>query len=133
VYARLIAVTETSPMRMLTLAAITALAAFPALAADPAAGERVFKTQCGACHSPLAGKNLVGPSLFGIAGRHSGSIEGFRYSAANKSANLTWDDATLDTYLTNPRAMVVGTTMTYVGLKNDAQRADLIAYLGTLK
>lgn len=104
-----------------------------ALAADPAAGERVFKTQCGACHSALPGKNLVGPSLHDIVGRKSGAVEGFRYSAANKAAGLTWDAATLDTYLTNPRATIVGTTMTYVGIKNDTQRADLIAYLATLK
>jgi cytochrome c2 len=118
---------------LIALAMLAALAAAPARAADPAAGERVFKTQCGACHSPLAGKNLVGPSLSGIVGRHSGEVPGFRYSAANKGANLTWDEATLDSYLTNPRAKVPGTTMTYVGLKNDGQRADLIAYLATLK
>ncbi len=120
-------------MRLPALAALAVLAALPAHAADPAAGERVFKAQCGACHSPLAGKNLVGPSLHGIVGRHSGQVDGFRYTAANKNANLTWDEATLDTYLANPRAMIVGTTMTYVGLKNETQRADLIAYLGTLK
>lgn len=120
-------------MRLAVLATLAALAAAPALAADPAAGERVFKTQCGACHSALEGKNLVGPSLHGIVGRHSGQIAGFRYSAANKSADLTWDEATLDVYLTNPRAKIPGTTMTYVGLKNDTQRADLIAYLATLK
>jgi cytochrome c len=120
-------------MRIPTLAALAALATAPAFAADPAAGERIYKAQCGACHSPLAGKNLVGPSLHDIVGRGSGAVAGFRYSAANKNANLTWDDATLDTYLTNPRAMIVGTTMTYVGLKDDTQRADLIAYLHTLK
>jgi cytochrome c len=123
-------------MRIPISAAILALAvscALPAAAAgDPAAGERVFKTQCGACHSPFAGKNLVGPSLHAIFGRHSGSIEGFRYSAANKSANLVWDEATLDKYLTNPKAIVPGTTMTFAGIKNDAQRADLIAYLKTV-
>lgn len=123
-------------MRISIAALVLAMAAplcHPAQAADPAAGERVFKTQCGACHSPLAGKNLVGPSLHGIVGRHSGTVEGFRYSAANKAANLTWDQATLDKYLTSPKAMVPGTTMTYVGLKNDTQRGDLIAYLATVK
>ncbi len=120
-------------MRLPALTALALLLAAPAFAADPVAGERVFKTQCGACHSTLPGKNLVGPSLHGIVGRHSGQVDGFRYTAANKNANVTWDEATLDTYLTNPRAMIVGTTMTYVGLKNDTQRADLIAYLATLK
>ena len=105
----------------------------PAAAADPEAGAKIFKTQCGACHAVAAGRNLVGPSLFGIVGRKSGSIDGFRYSAANKAANLTWDAATLDPYLTSPKAVVPGTTMTFAGIKNADQRADVIAYLGTVK
>jgi cytochrome c len=101
-------------------------------AADPESGQALFKTQCGICHSIVQGKNLVGPSLFGVVGRQSGSIEGFHYSAANKAANLTWDTATLDKYLTAPRDVVPGTIMTYAGLKDDTKRADLIAYLETL-
>lgn len=93
----------------------------------------MFKTQCAVCHSPLPGKNGIGPSLFGVVGRTSGQVEKFRYSAANKKGHLTWDAATLDKYLQSPRTVVPGTTMTYAGLKNDTQRADLIAYLATLK
>ena len=104
-----------------------------AAAADPESGQKIFKTQCGACHAVAAGRNLVGPSLFGIVGRKSGTIDGFRYSAANKAANLTWDAATLETYLTNPKALVPGTTMTFVGIKSAEQRADVIAYLATVK
>ena len=103
-----------------------------AQAADAIAGQAVFKTQCGICHSPSLGKNMVGPSLFGITGRKSGSVEGFHYSAPNKSADITWSAETLDKYLTAPREVVPGTTMTYAGLKDDAKRADLIAYLETL-
>ena len=102
-------------------------------AADATAGQAVFKTQCGICHSPLAGKNMVGPSLFGIIGRASGTVEGFHYSAANKAANITWNAEILDKYLTSRKAVVPGTIMTYAGLKDDAKRADLIAYLETLK
>ncbi len=109
------------------------LTSAPAMAADAAAGAKVFKTQCTVCHSPVAGKNLVGPSLFGIVGRQAGSAPGFHYSAANKGSGVTWDAATLDKYLPNPRAFIHGTTMSYAGLKNDTQRADLIAYLATLK
>jgi cytochrome c len=75
---------------MIRLCHVAALLAFLAStwsvtvhAADATAGQAVFKTQCGICHSPLEGKNLVGPSLFGVVGRKSGSIEGFHYSAAN--------------------------------------------------
>ena len=100
---------------------------------DPAAGQTVFKTQCGICHSPAPGKNMVGPSLFGIIGRHSGSVEGFHYSAANKAAGIVWNVETLDKYLADPRAVVPGTIMTYAGLKDDQKRAGVIAYLGTLR
>lgn len=121
------------PYMFLAAMAVAASLAQPAAAADPEAGAKVFKTQCGACHSPLAGKNGVGPSLFGVVGRKSGSVEGFRYSAANKSADLTWDEPTLDIYLRDPKAKVPGTIMPFAGLKNDGQRADVVAYLATLK
>jgi cytochrome c len=121
--------------KMAALAAAVILPALPAQAsdADAEAGARVFRTQCGACHTVEAGKNRVGPSMFGIVGRKSGEVEGFRYSAANKAANITWTPEELDTYLVNPRARIPGTTMAYVGLKNDKQRADLIAYLQSIK
>jgi cytochrome c len=114
------------------LCAMLSGAASRVFAADPDAGEAVFKTQCGICHSPLQGKNMVGPSLFGVVGRKSGSVEGFHYSAANKAADITWTPEVLDKYLTAPREVVPGTIMTYAGLKDDAKRADLIVYLATL-
>jgi len=104
-----------------------------ARAADPAAGKAVFSSYCSICHSVQPGKNMVGPSLFGVIGRKTGTVPGFHYSPANLSANLTWDAATLDKYLQSPRTVIPGTTMTYGGLKDDSKRADLIAYLATLK
>jgi cytochrome c len=103
-----------------------------ALAADPAAGEKIFKAQCGICHTVVAGQNRIGPTLFGVVGRPAGGVPGFNYTADHKKLGVTWDAATLDKYLTNPRAMVPDTSMVYAGLKNDAERADLVAYLGTL-
>jgi cytochrome c len=103
-----------------------------ALAADPAAGEKIFKTQCGICHAVVAGQNRIGPTLFGVVGRKAGTVPGFNYTADHKKLDLTWDAANLDKYLTNPRAMVPDTSMVYAGLKDDAQRADLVAYLETL-
>ncbi|MCC6718379.1 MAG: cytochrome c family protein [Acetobacteraceae bacterium] len=123
-------------MRAFAIAAMAAglmLAAAPVRAADAEAGARVFRTQCGACHAVEAGKNRVGPSLFGVVGRTSGEVKGFRYSAANRNAKLTWTPEVLDKYLTNPREVVPGTIMTYAGLRNATQRANLIAYLETLK
>ena len=119
--------------RTIQVAVLAAVTPFAAWAGDAAAGQAVFKTQCAICHSPAEGKNMIGPSLFKIVGRASGSVDGFRYSAANKAANLTWDEAVLDKYLTNPKAVVPGTTMTFVGLKDDTKRADLIAYLATIQ
>ena len=118
--------------RLILATALCAALPTLAIAGDPAAGQSVFKAQCSTCHSPVAGKNAVGPSLFGIVGRKSGQVEGFRYSAANKNANITWDEATLDKYLISPKTVVPGTTMTYAGVKDDAKRADVIAYLATL-
>lgn len=112
--------------------AVALLAALPALAADAEAGAKVFKSQCSSCHSLVEHKKLIGPSLFGVVGRKSGS-EDFAYSDANKNSGLTWDEATLDRYLTAPSKVVPGTKMPYAGLKDDTKRADLIAYLATVK
>ena len=123
-------------MRVVLMAAIATALALPAVsarAADAEAGGRVFRTQCGACHTVEAGKNRVGPSLFGIVGRVSGQVEGFKYSAANKGAHITWTPEVLDKYLTAPKELVPGTTMAFVGIKNATQRADLVAYLETVK
>jgi cytochrome c len=111
---------------------LLAVSATTAIAADPAAGQQIFKAQCSICHAVVAGRNGVGPTLFGVAGRPAGSVPGFQYTADHKKLGVTWDAATLDKYLTNPRAMVPDTTMIYAGLKDDAERANLIAYLETL-
>jgi cytochrome c len=121
--------------RLATVMASLALAGLgtQAQAADPAAGKAVFSSVCSICHSVQADKNGIGPSLFGVVGRKTGSVPGFHYSPANQNANLTWDQATLDKYLQSPRTVIPGTIMTYAGLKDDTKRADLIAYLATLK
>ena len=103
-----------------------------ALAADPAAGERIFKTQCGICHAVTAGQTRIGPTMFGVVGRPAGGVPGFPYTPDHAKLGIVWDEATLDKYLANPRAMVPDTSMFYPGLKDDAKRADLIAYLETL-
>jgi cytochrome c len=107
--------------------------AAPAQAQDAMAGEKVFKTNCSICHSVQPGRNLVGPSLFGVVSRPSGHVPGFHYSDANKKSGLTWDVATLDNYLAAPRQLVPGTLMSFPGVKDPQQRADLIAYLATLR
>ncbi|MCA3260380.1 MAG: cytochrome c family protein [Telmatospirillum sp.] len=105
-----------------------------AQAADAAAGEGVFKRVCSVCHNPTAeGPRKLGPTLAGVVGRKSGSVEGFRYSKANAESGIVWTPDKLDPYIKNPREVVPGTAMAYAGLRNDDERANLIAYLATLK
>jgi len=99
---------------------------------DPALGKTAFN-KCAACHSIKEGENKIGPSLHGIVGRPSHSIESFSYSEPMKAYNVTWDAPALDHYLIDPRGTVPGTKMIFVGLKKDDERANVIAYLETLK
>jgi cytochrome c len=119
---------------ILTAAALGALAfAAPARAdGDAAAGKTVF-AKCAICHTIDPAKKGIGPTLFGVVGRKSATVEGFAYSEAMKKADKTWDEATLDTYLTNPKTLVPGTKMVFPGLPKPEDRANVIAYLATLK
>jgi cytochrome c len=107
-----------------------------AAAQNAEAGAEVFK-KCRACHDVGPGaKNKVGPTLTGIIGRKSGTIEGFNYSEANKAAGakgLVWTEAEMDKYLADPRAYMPGNKMAFVGLKDDQDRKDIIAYLASFK
>ncbi len=117
---------------ILAVAATALLVGGTARAQDVQAGQRIFRSQCTLCHAAQPGRNLVGPSLFGVVGRQSGTASGYHYSPGMTNSHLTWDAATLDRYLENPRGVVPGTLMAYVGLKDPKQRADLTAYLATL-
>lgn len=98
-------------------------------AADP--GARVFMSECSECHSVANGKNKEGPSLFGVIGRPSASVPGYKYSSALRQAHWTWNEATLRRYLTQPAEKALpGTKMEFDGL--DAAQVDaVIAYLRT--
>lgn len=98
---------------------------------DATAGAVVFK-KCATCHIVDSDTNKVGPSLNGVLGRKAGTHPDFAYSASMKAAGdggLVWDEATLRDYLRNPRVKVKGTKMAFVGLKDDKEITDLIAYL----
>ena len=98
-------------------------------AANVKKGKKVFN-KCRACHTLKAGgKNKVGPNLHGVMGRKAGMVKGFKYSKAMLKSGLTWDDATLDKYLTKPKKLVPKTKMRFAGLKKKSQREDVIAYL----
>ena len=120
---------KTSAFATLLIAGALALASQSALAAgDAAKGEKVYK-KCKACHSLKAGKKKVGPSLAGIFGRTAGTVEGFKYSKAMKGSGIVWDDKTMDEFLAKPKKVVPKTRMAFPGLKKEADRANLIAYM----
>lgn len=101
----------------------------PAAAQDVSAGERSF-AKCRACHQIGEGaRNLVGPELNGLIGRHSGAVEGYSYSAANKNSGLTWDEETFAEYIKAPKAKIPGTKMIFAGIKSEKEIKDLTAFL----
>lgn len=92
-------------------------------------GQRVFGP-CAMCHSLQPDQNMTGPSLAGLWNRKAGSVPSFtRYSAALKSSNIVWNDKTLDDWLADPQHVVPGNEMTFAGIKDARQRADLLAFL----
>lgn len=99
---------------------------------DPAVGEKVF-AQCKTCHVVEKGVNRVGPSLFGVVGRKSGMVPGYKYSDANIKSGVTWNEAALFAYLEAPLKFMPGSKMTFFGLKKPQDRADVIAFLKTKK
>ena len=121
-------------MRSLALAAVALAASVgAALAQDAAAGETSFK-KCMPCHDVGDdAKNKVGPLLNGLAGRKSGTIEGFNYSDANKNSGIVWNEETFKDYIKDPRAKIPGTKMIFPGIKNEKEAGDLWTYLKQFK
>lgn len=123
----------------LGLVGLVLFAGTPALAdsqaklatADIAQGEKLFK-RCVACHTiEKSGKNKIGPNLYGIVGRPVAQVEGYSYSAAMEAYGGEWTLERLDAFLLQPRGEVKGTKMAFPGLKKEADRVNLIAYLDT--
>jgi cytochrome c len=103
-------------------------------AGDPKRGAQSFDDECSDCHTATqGGKNGKGPNLFGIVGRAAGSTAGFDYSDANKNSHFVWTPEQLEAYLPSPKSAMPGTKMRYAGVKDPAQRADIISFLATLK
>ena len=99
------------------------------LTGNPEDGERVAR-QCRTCHTFEEGEShRIGPNLWGVIGRVAGTAEGYRYSRAMSEAEFTWNEETLDPYLENPRRYLRGGKMAFPGLRDDQDRADVIAYI----
>lgn len=124
-------------MNFRTFTMALALIAVPMAAfaeGDVEKGEKVFR-KCKACHEVEAGKNKVGPSLHNVIGRTAGTVEGFKYSDAMKTAGeggLTWTEENIDKYLSDPKGFLEKNKMAFVGLKKEDDREDVIAYLKTV-
>ncbi len=119
-------------MSRFALAAALALLLPGAAAAkgDAARGEQLY-ARCAACHA--LERDRVGPRHCGLVGRRAGSVKGFDYSQAMKNSGVVWNAKTLDRFLANPPGALPGTTMTYAGVSDAQERADLIAYLASAK
>ena len=101
----------------------------PGWAQDVEAGEKSFR-KCAPCHDIGAdAQNKLGPVLNGLDGRHSGSVEGYSYTDANKNSGIVWDEAQFKEYITDPKSKIPKTKMLFAGIKNERERGDLWAYL----
>ncbi len=109
---------------------LLALAGGAAGAADAEHGKTLF-APCAACHAERA--DSLGPSLKGVYGRKSGSLDDFRYSNAMKRANLVWDEDSLRAYIRDPQGKVKGNRMPFGGMSDAKDVDDVVAYLKTLK
>ena len=102
-------------------------------AGDAAAGMDAFG-KCAMCHSNTRGAPArIGPNLWGVVGRKAATQPDFSYSAALKASGIVWTEANLDKWITSPARMVPGNRMAFSGVSSAKERADLIAYLATLK
>ena len=122
----------TTPFDGALLAIVCVAMGVPSIAdaADAEHGKQVFAA-CAACHSDKP--DAIGPSLRGVYGRTSGSLDDFRYSNAMTRAKLTWNDDNLRAYIKDPQAKVPGNRMPFGGLHDDKDVDDVIAYLKTYR
>ena len=111
-------------------AIVLGLSAAPVHAADANHGKALYET-CAACHTERP--DALGPSLKGVFGRKSATLEDFRYSNPMKRANLTWDEDNLRAYIADPQGKVKGNRMPYGGLSDPKDVDDIVAYLKTLQ
>ncbi|MFJ5488095.1 c-type cytochrome [Hansschlegelia beijingensis] len=124
---------KTSVVRpMLVLIAALCAGSGAEAAGSAAAGGAQFRARCGICHKAAPDANSIGPTLYGVFGRKAGTAPGYHYSDAMASAGTVWDEASLDAFLKSPNAEVPGTKMSFAGMADAGQRADLVAFLKSL-
>jgi len=100
---------------------------------DISKGKRIAKKKCAVCHTlEEGGKNRLGPNLFGVFGSRAASVKGYKYSKAMASSAIIWNEAAFTEFLIKPKKFIKGTKMSFAGLRNATQRADLVAYFRSL-
>ncbi len=121
---------KTTKLTAIVLAALAISTSQAAAEGDAAAGEKVFK-KCQACHTVAeGGANKIGPNLWGIVGSTAGARDtGFKYSKAMAQSDTAWTEENLSDYLANPRAFIKGNRMAFGGLRDEEDRANVVAYL----
>lgn len=118
-------------MRTTIIAALLFIGFIAAVrAGDATRGKQLYDSRCSACHAPDG--NREGPAHRGVFGRKAGSVPNFAYSDAVKNSGVTWNEKTLDQWLTNPEAFIPGQEMGFL-VPDPTDRADIISYLRTLK
>lgn len=120
-------------MKLLISAGFAALLIMtPAMAeGDAALGAKTFN-KCKTCHENEKGVNRVGPTLLGVVGRKTGTVEKFKYSdamAKKGTEGQVWDEATLASYIADPKGFIPGNKMAFPGIKDPVELANLIAFL----
>ena len=119
--------TDSSEVKVVEAVDIKALLAM----GDLAHGEKVFK-KCSACHQIAdGGKNMIGPNLWGVIGRTSGSIGDYKYSKAMIAHGKEWSFEEMNSYLIKPQAHIKGTKMAFAGLRKEKDRASVILYMNS--
>ncbi len=115
---------------LITVAASVSSFSGTSVAQDAAAGAVAFRTACVMCHAlPSAGQNRIGPNLKGVVGRTAGTLAGYSFSTGLKAAGFVWTEAKLESWLAKPSALVPGTKMTFGGVSDATDRANIIAFL----
>jgi cytochrome c len=122
--------TTTHSSLLALIGAAFAAALAPAAAADSDRGKALYQT-CIGCHTEKP--DAIGPSLKGVFGRKSATLDDYRYSNPMKRANLTWDEASLRDYIIDPQARVKGNRMPFAGVRNPKDADDLVAFLKDYK
>ena len=100
---------------------------------DVTHGAKLFKAKCATCHTcNEGGPNKQGPNLFGVIGRQSGQVSGFKYTKANQESGIVWTSENMQKYLENPKKFIKGTNMAFPGFKKEKDCLDVTTYLLTL-